>query len=255
VKGEFDMSLADGATVFVVDFCFEPHDRMVELQKHAKILFWLDHHKTAIDGCLALGLKFPGLQTVGKAAIELTWNFLHPDEPLPEIVRYIAEHDLWQHDDPSTWPVHYGLGAYGLNPENSELWLRLIQNTDNMLDGIIRKGLKTAAAITKSNAIYAEQTAYSIRLPNGWSAIPANKGVSGSAVFDSVYDPDIHDVKLVWYWQKTHWKFSLFYDKDGFDCGAFAATLGGGGHVRAAGFYLSVLLDRVLDGIGLDLGT
>ncbi|MDQ6868505.1 MAG: hypothetical protein M3178_08900 [Pseudomonadota bacterium] len=93
---EFDMSLADGATVFVVDFCFEPHDRMAELQKHAKILFWLDHHKTAINGCLSLGLKFPGIQTVGKAAIELTWNFLHPDEPLPEIVRYIADHDLWQ---------------------------------------------------------------------------------------------------------------------------------------------------------------
>ncbi|MDQ6868504.1 MAG: hypothetical protein M3178_08895 [Pseudomonadota bacterium] len=124
-----------------------------------------------------------------------------------------------------------------------------------MLDGIIREDLKTAAAITKSNAIYAEQMAYSIRLPNGWRASTANKGLSGSSVFDSVYDPDIHDVKLVWSWQKTHWKFSLFCDKDGFDCGAFAATLGGGGHVRAAGFYLSVLPDWVLDGIVLDLGT
>lgn len=85
-------------------------------------------------------------------------------------------------------------------------------------------------------------------------AIACNTIVFNSQFFESVYDPEKHDI-MVAYAQvytrskvfrgdlgaKLQWKVSLYSTKSTIDCGAIAKAFGGGGHAGAGGFVCDKL--------------
>lgn len=59
----------------------------------------------------------------------------------------------------------------------------------------------------------------------------------GSQNFDSVWDPEKHDIMAAYVTQKDgRIRVSFYSDKPEIDCGTIAKTFGGGGHRGAAGF-------------------
>ena len=79
-------------------------------------------------------------------------------------------------------------------------------------------------------------------LPRRLRAIACNTGLVNSRLFDSVWDPEVHDVMVTF--QRTpqrQWTVSLYSTKDNVDCGAVAEAFGGGGHKGAAGFQCNQL--------------
>lgn len=84
---------ADFHRVYVVDFSLNHED----FEAIRRTVVWIDHHKTAIDRSTEDGhADLDGLRVDGKAGCLLTWAFLHGgDTPAPEIVKLIAERDVW----------------------------------------------------------------------------------------------------------------------------------------------------------------
>lgn len=80
--------------VFVVDFSFL---NMVALRDACKQLVWIDHHKTAMEMQQAAWCDstINGLRSLDFAGCELTWMYLHPNELMPDIVRYVGDIDMW----------------------------------------------------------------------------------------------------------------------------------------------------------------
>ena len=75
-----------------------------------------------------------------------------------------------------------------------------------------------------------------------WAAVALNTAARGSWQFNSVYDPEKHDVMVAYCKLKTgKWRVGLYSTKPGVDCGAIAKSLGGGGHKGAAGFLCDEL--------------
>lgn len=91
-------SIKKGEVVFAVDFSFDMID-MTILWKNSNCQFiWIDHHKSAIEKATGGLEAIEGKREIGKAACELTWEYLFPDEPMPEAVRLLGAYDTWRFD-------------------------------------------------------------------------------------------------------------------------------------------------------------
>jgi oligoribonuclease NrnB/cAMP/cGMP phosphodiesterase (DHH superfamily) len=102
-------SVSVGETVFMVDFS-ALSEHMRYLKYHTDFI-WIDHHKTAIEKCSKLE-PIAGIREIGKAACELTWEYLFPNKTMPEAVRLLGRYDVWDHSDPNTLPWQYGMRQY-----------------------------------------------------------------------------------------------------------------------------------------------
>jgi nanoRNase/pAp phosphatase (c-di-AMP/oligoRNAs hydrolase) len=77
---------------------------------------------------------------------------------------------------------------------------------------------------------------------DGWRAIICN-GYDGSPLFDSVYNPDEHDIMISYIQRKDGtWSYGMYSDKPEVHCGEIAKKYGGGGHKGASGFNLKDLI-------------
>ena len=88
-----------------------PLEYMFKLSE-TKDFTWIDHHISVIEeyeNAMANGEHDPikGLRRSGTAAIELTWEYFHPNEALPEGVKLLAMNDVYDLSDDRVFPFEY----------------------------------------------------------------------------------------------------------------------------------------------------
>lgn len=245
-----------GEHVFMVDFCLQPFDDMERLNSLCK-LTWIDHHaKGSIDEAEKRDFWPTGGQKIdiGTAGCELAWEFFYPTKPHPFAVFYLGRYDVWDHSNPNTLPFQYGFRMFeNTLPDNQSLWQSFFKN-DTRVDSVIEVGRTILAYEEQQNAkfckAYAFETvlyvdpAYTGNTKTSLLAICANRGFTNSKLFDSVYDPECHDLMITFVRLKPpayKWTVSLYSTKPDIDCGAIAKIYGGGGHKGAAGFQCETL--------------
>lgn len=226
---------ATGEKVFVVDFRFNEAD-MNWLNSNTD-LHWIDHHKTSIDRAHETGFLSSGgqLLEIGRAGCELTWEYLN-ESKLPDTVLLLGRYDVWDHADERVLPFQYGMGEHKDTLPESAIWQRLFDCDGRRVGETTERGKVILAYQDKQNAIYAKGMAYEGEI-NGLRAIIMNKAYANSKAFDAVYDPQKHDVMVLFGIKEDEYKYTLFADKDNVDVSAIAKKHGGGGHKGAAGFY------------------
>ena len=81
-----------GSEVYILDFSY-PRQVMEELfQQHTQVIT-LDHHKTAQEALLGLrGALFD----MNRSGAMISWEYFHPERPIPDLFRYIQDRDLWE---------------------------------------------------------------------------------------------------------------------------------------------------------------
>ena len=86
--------------VFMVDFSLPPKEMKI-LSWLGNPLIWIDHHKIAINEfCQDYRWYFSeGLVpicrfAIGKAACQLTWEYIFPGTQMPEVVKRIGDRDV-----------------------------------------------------------------------------------------------------------------------------------------------------------------
>jgi len=226
-----------GETVYIVDFSFDI-DEMMKYNRFIDI-HWIDHHKSKIDEAHNLGFIAAGGQSleIGQAGCELTWQYLYPKEPIPKAVFHLGRYDVWDHSDLDTLPFQYGMRQQDNTYPESSLWDNIFKKCQT-IEGVIKVG-KTIIAYEKTqNAKYAKGMSYEAEF-HGLRAIIMNKAYANSLSFESVYDPEKHDIMILFGVKPGEVKYTLFCTKPDIDVSAIAKTYGGGGHKGAAGFYRS----------------
>ena len=220
--------------VFVLDFRFPP-EVMKRLNK-VGILHWVDHHETSLEWAAKENFVAYGSQAleIGRAGCELTWESLFPKEKLPEAVFLLGRYDVWDHEDPRVLPFQWGVRNHDDTfPTNIELWKQIFTEP---VDERVKTGQILLDFQAKQDAIYAKGMAYEAEF-EGYRAIMLNKAFANSKAFDAVYDPDRHDIMVMFGVKKNWWKYTLFSDKPEIDVSQIAKRHGGGGHKGAAGFF------------------
>lgn len=213
-----------GSDVLIVDFSY-PREILEALRGRVRSLLVLDHHATA-KADLA-GLDYARFDTSKSGAV-LAWEHFFPGRPVPELIRYLQDRDLWQWQLPESREVSAALRLY---PMDFQVWLNLAENID-----LLRQEGRVAVRVVLQQA---ERTARrAVWRPVGEHLVP----VVNAAHFIS----EIGHAMLELYPEAPftasyfdgddglrHW--SLRARKD-FDCSAVAKQFGGGGHPQASGF-------------------
>lgn len=228
-------SIGEGETIYVVDFSFSSLD--MSFLHHRADLIWIDHHKSAIEK-VEYEKYIKGIRRIGKAACELTWEWFRVGDKLPLAVYLLGRYDVWDHEDERVLPFQYGLRIKSNTLPDSIRWRNLLKD-DNRVPHIIEQGELILKYEMKQNAIYAKSMSYE-RIFHKYRALVINKPFSNSKIFDSVYDPEKHDIMVIFGLKEGKFKYSLFCNKPEIDVSKIAVHYGGGGHAGAAGFYSDV---------------
>ncbi len=232
----------DADIVYVIDFTFEPFDRMLQLHKERNLI-WIDHHKTSLQSVkLHPEITFKGvLGDNTKSAAHLAWEYFFENMEIPYAIKQISLFDTWQHkgaDDILNF--YYGLEIESLMNPTSEIWNKLFTKRDTMsLEVEIEERGQTIRNYNSMvHAEYAKNHAFETEF-EGYKAIVINMGLPGSMKFKAVYDASRHDIMISFARRANRtWKFSVYSEKNNIDCSVICKKYGGGGHKGSAGFEI-----------------
>jgi oligoribonuclease NrnB/cAMP/cGMP phosphodiesterase (DHH superfamily) len=204
--------------IVMVDFSY-PRPMLEAVADQAASLLVLDHHITA-EKALA-GLPYAQFDQTRSGAV-MAWEWAHK-EPVPWLLKYIQDKDLWQWKLPSSREISAALASY---PFDFKIW----------------NGLRQAQLEAEGRAIlrYENETvdkliAERVMVEFEGERVPAVQ----SAVLTSQIGERLsanHPFCIIWHDRDGRRYFSLRSRADGTDVGSIAARHGGGGHTHAAGF-------------------
>lgn len=229
--GEEPPTINDGDRVYVVDFSYS-RQVMLAMAKIASEIVVLDHHKTAQEALL--GLSFANFN-MNKSGAVLAWEYWHPDEPVPTLIQYVQDRDLWKKELTISDEVHVTLRSFKMD---FQVWDALAKlSYDDFL--FIARTIGTPILQKRQQDVEAIAATYT------WTEIGGYKV------------PTVHTSKPTYTSDIGHYlckilpeaPFSAIAsdDEDGntrwglrsvgnFDVSEIAKQYGGGGHRNAAGF-------------------
>jgi oligoribonuclease NrnB/cAMP/cGMP phosphodiesterase (DHH superfamily) len=198
--GEPPLQNLGGERIVIVDFSY-PRPVLERLAKEAASLLVLDHHITAQQALSDLPYAYFDQTRSGAV---LAWQWAH-DAPVPWLLQYIQDKDLWQWALPHSREISAALASY---PFDFALW-----------DSFQQQELER-----EGRAI--------LRYENELVAKLATHAVSSSYPFC-----------IIWHDRNGRRYYSMRSREDGVDVGTIASSFGGGGHTHAAGFSIPLRPD------------
>jgi oligoribonuclease NrnB/cAMP/cGMP phosphodiesterase (DHH superfamily) len=233
-----------GEHVVIVDFSYK-FPAMLPLMAQAASVTVLDHHKTAeLDLLPLLGTgRIDGVFDMSRSGAVITWQYYHPNEPVPELLLHVQDRDLWQFKLSHTREIQAAVFSYDYSFDTwSKLHAECQIDKINLIkegEAIERKHHKDIAELLKSSTrsmMIGGITVPVANLPYTMSSDAAHI-LAQDAPFAACYF-DRAGSRI----------FSLRSTDSGADVSEIAAAYGGGGHAHASGFQIP-LSDLVETGL------
>lgn len=235
-------NLADYTTIYVLDFSFKK-DILLKLCNKATVVV-LDHHKTA-QADLSM-LQLPGNSfckfDMTKSGAVLAWEYFHPSMPLPPILEYVQDRDLWAWKMPRSREISAALDN---TDRNFESWSAF--NADISSEDGFNQQLWVGEAILKYIQEKVASLAYKAVVQNfiSWMVPIVNSPNWQSEIGNELCKIHKECPFAVIYFDNLELKqrvYSLRSIGD-FDVSQIAKSFGGGGHKNAAGFSTNIYGD------------
>ena len=205
--------------------------------------------------------RIEGIRGMSFAGCQLTWQWLHPHELMPQAVQLLGMYDMWKWQDcEGALEFNMGMRTYGadIDPQHCtgsdavefrHVWDGLFRDDDvahYQIEDIIRYGKLFLKLSNEENKKAAKGSCFQTTIC-GVPVIAANVGGKNSQFFDSVLE-DFPEAKglMTFHYRKGKWNISLYRIewRGTPDLSVIAGDLGlrsehgggGGGHAGAAGF-------------------
>ncbi len=234
--------------VIMADVSF-PIEEMLQLAKDSgSQLTWIDHHISSIERYENYvennGHFLTPFTKIGIAACELTWMYLFPDKDVPLAITLLSEYDVWKNQDIDKWnniimPFQYGMRLYCNSLDTFPID---VLTDESLVAKIIEEGKVVLRYQEKFNEQQCKRAAFEYKF-QGYSALCLNVSGFNIDVFKCSYDESKHDIMLTFRFDGKGWYFSVYTKKETIDCSDIAKQNGGGGHRKAAGFYVEKITD------------
>ena len=206
------------AHVVLVDFSY-PREVVERLAGATASFLILDHHVTA-QAALA-GLPYAYFD-VKKSGAVLAWEWAH-QEPVPWLLHYIQDKDLWAWRLPKSREINAALASY---PFEFQVW----------------DGLKQDVLEVEGRAILRRERSLIEKIVEE-AVLVEFEGATVPAVYSPVLTSQIGErlcpgfpFCIIWHQREGRRYVSLRSKPGTVDISAIATRHGGGGHVNAAGF-------------------
>jgi len=250
---KIDVEELRNAEVYFLDCTPSPIETLAEvICSVASKVVVCDHHRTALQSeAFKKFLAESGNSREGAAGCLLAWEYWADVlGEVPTVVKYLSDYDCWHNEDVKYWenvilPFQAGMKSRHSDPmkeENDKFWDWLFQNDKEVLADILVVGTVLLRSEKKRLAGLAKVNSFEAIVFGDKKAICMNGCTRNSQAFDAVWNPEKHDLMVVWLQQPNQGKnklesvVSLYSTKPGIVCGELAKKMGGGGHPGAAGF-------------------
>lgn len=121
--------------LYILDYSFDK-PTLEKLRTENKSVVVIDHHKTAMEAVTAFPENVFDLEHSGAV---LSWQYFHPDTDIPELLKYVEDHDLWKFALPQNREFNSSLKQ---QPNTFEAWDELITKLkdDDFRKNFIERG-------------------------------------------------------------------------------------------------------------------
>jgi oligoribonuclease NrnB/cAMP/cGMP phosphodiesterase (DHH superfamily) len=220
--------------VIMVDFSYK-RPIMEMIKNNAKSFTWIDHHISAIEECSSLDLD--GLRDVNHSGCILTWKyFSKTPNKIPFLYCYVEDRDLWQHKLAHSKVI----SQYILSKEyNFNVWTDLKNEMETNLDIATMKGQSILTKYEKDISELITQTKCHMNIGGYYIPVCNLPYIYASDAAARIAED--HTFGACYYIKSNKNVYVSLRSKDsGLDVSKIARLYGGGGHVHAAGFELSL---------------
>lgn len=216
--------------VVIVDFSYN-RPTLEQLASETQALLVLDHHITAEKALADLPYAYFDMK---KSGAVLAWEWAH-DHPVPWLLDYIQDKDLWTWTLPSSREINAAVASH---PFDFELW-----------NGFKQKDLEQEgrAILRYEQELVSKLAAQAVLVEFQETVVPSVQSAVLTSQIGERLSAD-HPFCLIWHDRDGRRYYSMRSREDGSDVGAIAASFGGGGHTHAAGFSISLGPDGSLPG-------
>jgi len=225
--------MPDGADVFILDFSYS-REVLLELSRRCTVRV-LDHHATAQKALE--GLAFATFDMTKSGAV-LTWEYFWPTEPVPPLLLYVQDRDLWQWKLPNSKAINAGL--WRGTPREFSCWKDLLYLWDRGVTTAQERLIQAGEAIAFSDDLMVRNLC---RAPVWLRILCYTVPAVNSAVLQSEIGHELLQqyplapfAAVWWVLEDGRPTFSLRGREGEVDVSAIAKEFGGGGHKAAAGF-------------------
>ena len=235
IKSVADLPALQGRAVYILDFSFSP-DIMRGIEERAAKLVMLDHHKSAADKLTGFACRCGVVHfDMKKSGARLAWEFFQSEHPMPDLVRFVEDRDIWVWQYPESAGF---LAALDMEPFEFARWQQIATFDALQLASYVERGRAMDEKFRKLASGIAEG-AQPI-LFNGVSGLMVNApGVFHSLIGETLCKKS-RTFALMWSVDKSGVVKAGLRSEKGFNCIPLAESMGGGGHAQACGFKMGL---------------
>ena len=243
VAGLADLPAVDGRAVYILDFSFEA-DLLRAIDERAARLVMLDHHKSAAEKLTGFACRCGVVHfDMARSGARLAWEFFHPGAPVPALVRYVEDRDLWKWEYEESAAF---LSALDMEPQTFARWHEIAAFTPAQLTQFMARGAAMDEKFRKLAASIAEGAQPLVF--NGIEGLMVNAPGMFHSLVGDLLSAKTGTFALMWSAGPKGVKAGLRAQRN-FDCIALAESMGGGGHAQACGFRMGIeRLPQLLSG-------
>lgn len=216
-----------GRDVYLVDFSYK-RPVLETMAASASKVTVLDHHKTAEADLTPFPDGVMGEFDMDRSGAMIAWDWFHPGQEPPQLLRHIQDRDLWRFNLEGTREIQAALFSY---PYDFTVWDELMQWDVATLHAegvaIERKHFKDIDELLDVTMRHMEIGGHRVpvaNLPYTLTSDAGHKMAEGNAFAACYWDTPDGRV------------FSLRSTNGGLDVSEIARQYGGGGHAAASGF-------------------
>jgi len=219
----------NGKTVYMIDFCYNNKSKMEKILKNNKKVIVIDHHISQREPAK---ISSENIYSTKHSACVLAWNYFNPKKPVPKLLSYIEDMDLWKFKMRFTREIIASLDTY---PLRFTVWDKIVR--DFQKASKIKKYVSEGRAIVKYQDTLIEslvENGIKIKI-GGHKAVSVNSPILNSEIGHFIWENYPNTVGLIWNSKNGRVKVSLRSSKN-IDVSKIAQKFGGGGHKQASGF-------------------
>ncbi|MBK7005167.1 MAG: phosphoesterase [Burkholderiales bacterium] len=229
-----DLPALHGRAVTILDFSFSP-EILAQVEARAAKLVLLDHHQSAADKLTGFACRCGVVHfDMGKSGARLAWEFFHPDQSVPELVKFIEDRDIWVWRYPESAAF---LAALDMEVFDFARWAEIAAFDAEQLAQFMARGQAMDEKFSKLAADIADGA--QPVLFNGESGLMVNAPGMFHSLVGEVLSKKSGTFALMWTAGKGGIVKVGLRSQRGYNCIALAESMGGGGHAQACGFKMN----------------
>ncbi|MEO7953537.1 MAG: DHHA1 domain-containing protein [Polaromonas sp.] len=245
VKSVDQLPALTARAVYILDFSFSA-DILGGIDERAAKLVMLDHHKSAAEKLNGFACRCGVVHfDMNKSGARLAWEFFHPGVPVPGLVRYVEDRDLWAWRYPESAGF---LAALDMEPLDFARWAEIAAYSPAQTAEFMARGQAMDEKFSKLAADIAEG-AQPVSF-NGQNGLMVNAPGVFHSLIGNLLSAKSMTFALMWTVGKEGMVKVGLRSQRNFDCIPLAESMGGGGHAQACGFKMDAArLPELLGGV------